>query len=93
MRGKNCINIFFITKFCRPKFIFDNFPSLFGIVERLENVRMVRRKEDLEKIFAPGDQLKRDVQPLDIDYFVSKEATANYASNLEKAVEKIIAQK
>ena len=76
-----------------PKFIFDNFPSLFGIVERLENVRMVRRKEDLEKIFAPGDQLKRDVQPLDIDYFVSKEATANYASNLEKAVEKIIAQK
>ena len=54
---------------------------------------MVRKMEDLEKIFAPGDQLKRDVELLDIDYFVSKEATANYASNLEKAVEKIIAQK
>ena len=75
-----------------PKFIFDNFPSLFGIVERLENVRMVRKVEDLEKIFAPGDQLKQDIEPLDIDFFVSKEATANYASNLKKAVEKVMAQ-
>ncbi len=75
-----------------PKFIFENSPSLFGIAERLENVRMVRKIEDLEKIFAPGDQLKRDIELLDIDYFVSKEATANYASNLKKAVDKIMTQ-
>jgi len=75
-----------------PKFIFDNCKSLFGVVEGLENVRMVRRMEDLERIFTSGDQLKQPVNLIDVDYFVSKEATVRYSSNLNKAVDKIISE-
>lgn len=74
-----------------PHWAFENAGHLFGI-ERLKNVRMVRKKEDLGKIFTSGDELKihEPIEPLDIDYFISKEATANYAVNFKKAVNDIM---
>jgi len=62
---------------------------LYG-VERIPNVRMVYDINDMEKIFTPGDQLKQSLEPIDVDYFVSRGATANYSSNLKKVVDKII---
>jgi hypothetical protein len=58
--------------------------------QRLKNVRMVHKFEDIEKIFTPGDLLKQEIEPIDIDYFVSKEATLNYSQNLNKNIEKIL---
>lgn len=72
-----------------PKFIFDNCRFLFG-VERLPNVRMVRKLEDLRKIFDPSDPLKEEVEPLDVDYFISKENSANYSENLKKVIDTIL---
>jgi len=72
-----------------PKFIFDNCVFLSG-VERLSNVRMVHKMEDVEKIFDPSDSLKKEVEPLDVDYLISKEASANYSENLKKTVETIL---
>ncbi len=73
-----------------PRWYYENCYHLFG-VERLKDARMVRAAEDTDKIFTPGDQLKEQVKPLDIDYFVAKEATANYPANLKKVVDTILA--
>lgn len=72
-----------------PHWIFGNGLHLVGI-DHLKNVRMIHNIEDLDKIFDPGDPLKENVEPIDIDYFVSKEATANYAANLKKTVDTIL---
>lgn len=76
-----------------PHWAFENMGHLFG-VERLGNVRMIRNKDDIEKIFSPNDELKtkEQAEPLDIDYFISKEATANYASNLKGVIDMILAR-
>jgi len=72
-----------------PKFIFDNCIFLNGI-ECLPNVRMVRTFEDMEKIFISGDWMKQQAEPVDVDYFVSKEATADYPANLKKIISQIL---
>lgn len=74
-----------------PKFIFDNCVFLNG-VERLLNVRMVRKMEDVEKIFDPSDPLKEEAEPLDVDYLISKEASANYSANLKKVIDTILSR-
>ena len=72
------------------KYLFKTLLHSKGI-DGLKNMRMVHSFDDLEKIFSEGDQLKQsDVKLLDIDYFVSKEATANYPANLRKVVETIL---
>lgn len=60
-------------------------------MEHLKNVRMVHNFNDLEKIFTPGDVLKQPVEPIDIDYFVSKENTINYPANLRRTIDAILA--
>jgi hypothetical protein len=72
-----------------PKWVFENGLHLKGI-EKLSNIRMIDNFEDMEKIFSPGDQLKKDCETIDIDYFVSRKATANYASNLRETIDLIL---
>ncbi len=72
-----------------PKWIFENGLHLKG-VDRLKNVRMIHKKEDMEKIFLPGDRLKEAGEAIDIDYFVSLEATANYSSNLKNKIDSVL---
>jgi len=80
-----------VHDFGGSRWAFETQKHLIG-VERLSNVRMVRKIEDLEKIFVPGDELKEPIDPLDVDYFVSKEATINYVSNLKRVVDEILAK-
>ena len=78
-----------------PHWAFNQGRYLFNL-ERLENIRMIYKIEDMEKIFTPGDELKQSVlpaqasEPIDIDYFVSKEATANYPANLKRTIDTIL---
>lgn len=52
---------------------------------------MVRKKADIEKIFLQGDQLRESFSgPVDIDWFVGKEATTHYPSNLKKVIDMIL---
>jgi len=74
-----------------PKWTFENITHLKD-VKRLKNVRMVNSFDEIEKIFSPGDELKRPVEPLDIDYFISKEKTANYSTNLKKVIDIILSK-
>lgn len=71
------------------KYLFHNFIHFKG-VDHLKNARMVYNFEDLEKIFTPGDTLKQSLEPIDLDYFISREATANYPANLKRIVDKIL---
>ena len=78
-----------IHKF-NPEWVFKYAGHLHGL-EKIENIRMVRDKEDIEKIFLPGDQLKQvHNESMNIDWFVAKEATADYSSNLKKIVDEIL---
>jgi hypothetical protein len=62
----------------------------FKDIDRLDNVRMVYKLEDMEKIFLPGDTLKQNKEPIGIDYFISRKAAANYPSNLKKIIDDVI---
>lgn len=59
-------------------------------IDRLSLVRMVPTIEDVEKIFAPGDPLKKDVEPLALDYFIDTRATAQYSRNLKAVIDGIL---
>jgi len=73
-----------------PHWSYQNAGHLFD-VERLGNVRMVRNTEDIEKIFSSEDGLKTiGINQLDIDYFIAKELSANYAPNLKSVVGRIL---
>lgn len=73
-----------------PHWSYQNAGHLFDI-ERLENVRMVKDIKDMERIFSAGDELKEKTeQSLDINYFIAKEPSANYALNLKKVVDRIL---
>lgn len=73
-----------------PKWTFEKAGHLHGL-DQLESIRMVRNQEDIEKIFLPGDQLKKTFdKPADIDLFVAKDQTRNYPSNLKKVIDTIL---
>lgn len=73
-----------------PHWSYKNAGHLFDI-NRLENIRMVRNINDMEKIFSSDDELKEHGGGiLDIDYFIAKEPSVNYASNLKNIVNKIL---
>ncbi|MBI4160645.1 MAG: hypothetical protein HY506_01945 [Candidatus Yanofskybacteria bacterium] len=76
-----------------PKWTFEKTAHLHGL-ERLENIRMVRNKEDIEKIFLPGDQLKKTFdEPVSIDFFIAQDQTKAYPSNLKKIIDMILESK
>ena len=75
-----------------PHWAYKNFRHLFGL-ERVPNVRIIRNQEDVEKIFSPGDRLGQPAEPLDIDYFISKEATKNHSADLKKSIDKIMLER
>jgi len=74
-----------------PHWSYQNAGHLFD-VERLENVRMIRDINDMEKIFIIGDELNKNSNPLDIDYFIAKDLLDNYASNLKNVVGNILSK-
>jgi len=72
-----------------PHWAYKNFRHMFGI-EHLSNIRMVYNKNDMEKIFIPDGLKQLPGEITDIDYFISKEATANYPANLRRVVGNIL---
>ena len=74
-----------------PHWSYKNAGHLFD-VERLGNVRMVKNFNDMEKIFTLGDELKENIESLDIGHFIAKEPSANYASNFKSVVDKILSK-
>ena len=70
-----------------PEWVFKHAGHLHGL-DGLENVRMVRRENDIEKIFLSGDQLKESgLKHYDIDWFVAKDATMHYPENLKNVID------
>ena len=73
-----------------PKWTLENTAHLEGL-ECVENIRLIRSKEDLERVFLPGDRLKETFKKLmTVDWFVSRESTVNYPKNFKNTVDAII---
>lgn len=72
------------------KYLYDTYEHFRG-TERVKNAAVIHRLDDLEKVFSNPEELKDKGEPIDTDYFISKN-TGDYPVNLKRAIDTILSR-